>query len=190
VASFSFLLAMVAAYGLFVRYTTGYEMHPVLVEHAGQAMQATTAGQVAYLNPEAKQGDVLFSINANSGDILNFRMPCDCKVALGQGVREGLTVLPADVLLTILTNTTDLRIQALMSVEGLARAMKGDQVFLDLADGRSVAVQVIAGKTANTALLGGELFVPVEIIAPDEALNKADIGRYGQLRLTKRFFWN
>ena len=190
VALMSGALAVLAAYALFIRYTTGYEMHPVLVEHAGQAMQATTAGQIAYLNTQAAEGEVLFSINANSGDVLNFRMPCDCEVALNQGVREGLTVLPTDVILTILVNNLDLSIQALMSVEGMARAMQGDRVYLDLADGRSIEVSVIAGKSANSALLGGDLFVPVEIIAPKDALTEADIGRYGQLRLTKRFFWN
>ena len=45
-------------------------MHPVLIERVGQDMQATTAGQISYLNPDATKGEVLFSVNANSGDIL------------------------------------------------------------------------------------------------------------------------
>lgn len=190
VALLSATLAIWAASALFVRYTTGYEIHPVMVERSGQPMQATTAGQVSYLNPEAKKGEVLFSINANSGDVLNFQMPCDCEVILSQGVREGITVLPSDVILTILVNNLDLSIQTLMSIEGLARAMKGDRVFLDLADGRSIPVQVIAGKGANTAAMSGQLYVPVQIVAPQDALTDADIGKYGQLRLTKSVFWN
>ena len=89
-------------------------------------MQATTAGQISYLNTDAAKGEVLFSVNANSGDVLNFKMPCDCEIVLSQGVREGITVLPTDVILTILVNSLDLNVQALMSVEGLARAMKDD----------------------------------------------------------------
>lgn len=190
VAVFSGLLALTAAYSLYVRYTTGIEMHPVLIDRAGQPMQATTAGQISYLNPEAKQGEALFSINANSGDVLNFKMPCDCEVVLSQGVREGITVLPTDVILTILVNNFELNIQALMSVEGLARAMTGDRVYLDLADGRSIPVQVIAGKGANTASMSGELFVPVQLVSTEGTLTEDDIGKYGQLRLTKALFWN
>jgi len=153
-------------------------------------MQATTAGQVAYLNPAAKKGDVLFSINSNSGDVLNFKMPCDCEVTVSQGISEGVTVLPADVILTILVNSLALDVEALMSVEGLARAMKGDHVFLDLNDGRSIPVHVVAGKAAINAARGGELFVPVQLIAPSGMLTETDIGKYGQIRLTKAMPWN
>lgn len=190
VATVSGLLAIWAASALYVRYTTGHEMHPVLIEQAGQPMQATTAGQISYLNPDAAKGEVLFSVNANSGDVLNFKMPCDCEVVLSQGVREGITVLPTDVILTILVNSLDLSIQALMSVEGLSRAMKGDRVYLDMADGRSIPVQIIAGKGANTAAMSGQLFVPVQIVSKDNLLTEADIGKYGQLRLAKPHFWN
>ncbi len=190
VATLSGVLALWAASALYVRYTTGHELHPVLVEQAGQPMQATTAGQISYLNPEAGMGEVLFSVNANSGDVLNFKMPCDCNVVLSQGVSEGITVLPTDVILTILVNSVELNIQALMSVEGLSRAMKGDRVYLDMADGRSIPVQIIAGKGASTAAMSGQLFVPVQIVADDNLLTDADIGKYGQLRLTKPHFWN
>ena len=190
VAVVSAMLAIWAASTLYIRYTTGLEMHPVLIERVGQDMQATTAGQISYLNPDATEGEVLFSVNANSGDILNFKMPCDCDVILAQGVREGITVLPSDVILTILVNSFDLNIQALMSVEGLARAMTGDNVFLDLADGRSIPVDVIAGKGANAASMSGELFVPVQLVAQEGLLTEADLGKYGQLRLTKSHFWN
>jgi hypothetical protein len=190
VATASALLAIWAASALYVRYTTGIEMHPVLIERAGQPMQATTAGQIAYLNPAAPKGEVLFSINANSGDVLNFRMPCDCEVVLSQGVSEGVTVLPTDVIMTILVNNIDLSVQALMSVEGLARAMKGDRVILDMADGREIPVNVMAGTGANSAAMSGELFVPVQIVADEGVLSEADIGKYGQLRLVKSHFWN
>jgi hypothetical protein len=59
-----------------------------------------------------------------------------------------------------------------------------------MADGRSIPVEVIAGKGANSAAMGGELFVPVQIVATDGSLTEADVGKYGQLRLTKAYFWN
>ena len=190
VALCSGLLVLWAASALFTRYTTEYEMHPVLIERAGQPMQATTAGQVSYLNADAKMGEVLFSVNSNSGDILNFKMPCDCKAVIKQGISEGSTVLPNDVISTILVNNFDLRAQALMSVEGLTRTMKGDRAYLEMTDGRSVPVRVIAGSTANSAAMSGELFVPVQLVAEDGALTDADLGGFARLRLTKSYFWN
>ncbi len=189
VAVMSAGLIVLAASALYTRFTTGIEMHPVLIDQSGQIMRASAAGQVAYLNPDAKKGEVLFSVNSNSGDVLNFQMPCDCNVVVNQGVGEGTTVLPTDVILTILVNNVDVNIQALMSVEGLARAMKGDAVFLDMADGRSIPVTVVAGQTSNNAALSGELFVPVNLHAPEGALGEEDIGKFAQLRLTKQPFW-
>ena len=187
VAVLSATLAAAALYAFYVRFTTGHELHPVLVERAGQPLQATTAGQIAYLDPGAAKGEVLFSINSNSGDILNFRMPCDCDLALSQGIREGVTVLPTDIVATIQTGT-GLEIATLMSVEGFARAMRGDRVFLDLTDGRSIPVQVLANSASNAAAISGEVFLPVRLLAEDGSLTDADIGMYGQLRLRTAIF--
>lgn len=189
VAAMSAGLIIVAAAGLYSRFTTAIEMHPVLIDQAGQTMRASAAGQVAYLNPEAAKGEILFSVNSNSGDVLNFQMPCDCEVVVNQGIGEGTTVLPTDVILTILVNSLEVNIQALMSVEGLARAMKGDAVFLDMADGRSIPVNVVAGQTSNNAALSGELFMPVQLTAAEGALGQNDIGKFAQLRLKKKPFW-
>ncbi len=189
VAVMSAALIGLASTALYTRFTTAIEMHPVLIDQAGQIMRASTAGQVAYLNPAAMKGDILFSVNSNSGDVLNFQMPCNCEVVVNQGIGEGTTVLPTDVILTILVNNLEVNIQALMSVEGLARAMKGDAVYLDMADGRSIPVDVVAGQTSNSASLSGELFVPVQLHAPVGALGESDIGRFAQLRLTKQPLW-
>ena len=190
VAFLSAMLAFAAIYAFYVRFTTGYEMHPVVIERAGQPMQATTAGQIAYLDTTAGQGEVLFSINSNTGDILNFRMPCDCEIILTDGIREGVTVLPTDVVASILAPGTGLEVETLMSVEGFSRAMRGDRVFLDLTDGRSIPVHIAAKNTSNAAAISGEVFIPVRLMADDGLLSDADIGKYGQLRLRTAFFGN
>ena len=189
VVCLSTFLALWAAAGIYTRYTTGMEMHPVMIERAGQPMKATTAGQIAYLNPTAQKGEVLFSVNANSGDVLNFRMPCDCEAVVNQGVDEGLTVLPDDIIMTILVNSVDVDVKALMSVEGLARAMKGDRVYLDMADGRSIPVQVVASAAANAASLRGDPFVPVQLVPGEGVLSASDIGKFAQIRVTKELLW-
>ena len=190
VAFLSAMLAFAALYAFYVRFTTGYEMHPVVIERAGQPMQATTAGQIAFLDPSAGAGEVLFSINSNTGDILNFRMPCDCEVILTDGIREGVTVLPTDIVASILKSDTGIEVETLMSVEGFSRAMRGDRVFLDLTDGRSIPVQIMAKNTSNAAAISGEVFIPVRLQAEDGLLSEADIGKYGQLRLRTAFFGN
>ncbi len=100
VAFMSFAL-MLAAGGLMLsRAMQLEELRPVFIERAGKEMKATTAGQISYLNPEAKKGEVVFSINANSGDVLNFQLPCDCEISVTEGIFEGSTVLPFDAVLS------------------------------------------------------------------------------------------
>ena len=185
VAALSALLILTATVMLFKRYTTGYEMHPVFVERAGQKMRATAAGQISYLNPNAAKGEVLYSVNANTGNALNFMMPCDCEAVVTKGISKGTTVLQTDLILTIFINTSLIRAQTLMSIEGLNRAMNGDRVHMDLNDGRSIPVKVIASEATTAASLRGDLFVPVELVSEDGALTTKDIGKSARLRLSK-----
>ncbi len=185
VAALSVLLIVAAAGVLFKRSTTGFEMHPVFIEQAGQKMRATAAGQISYLNPQAAKGDVLYSVNANTGNVLNFMMPCDCEVVVTKGISEGTTVLQTDLILTIFVNTSEIRAQTLMSIEGLNRAMNGDQVHMDMNDGRSIPVTVIASEATTAASMRGDLYVPVELVSVDGALTTEDIGKSARLRLSK-----
>ncbi|WP_168797969.1 hypothetical protein [Pacificoceanicola onchidii] len=185
VAAISGLLILTAAFVLFTRYTTAHEMHPVFVERSGQMMRATAPGQISYLNPEAAKGEVVFSINANTGDVLNFMMPCDCEAIVSKNISEGATVLQTDLILTIFVNTSEIRVQTLMSIEGLNRAMNGDVVTMDLNDGRSVRVDVIASEATTAASMRGDLFVPVELVPEEGALTSEDIGKSARVRLSK-----
>ncbi len=51
---------------MYSRLTETYEPRPVFIERDGQLMRATTEGQIAYINPAARQGEVVFSINSNA----------------------------------------------------------------------------------------------------------------------------
>ncbi|MEM9248566.1 MAG: hypothetical protein AAGB05_07695 [Pseudomonadota bacterium] len=186
VALLSICLLAAAAAVVAVRYTTGTEMHPVFVERAGQQMRATVAGQMVYLDPSARQGEVLYAINSNAGDVLNFRMPCDCDVEVAAGMREGTTVLPTDKIMTIFNNSEGVRAQTLMSIEGLSRAMSGDLVHMDLSDGRRMAVTVLADSATTSASMRGDLFVPVELVPIEGALTQEDVGKTARVRLSHR----
>jgi mannuronan synthase len=184
----SVTMILVATNILFSRATQSYEPRPVFVERTGQDMKATTAGQVSFLNPNAKKGEVVFSINSNAGDVLNFQLPCDCEVVVTEGIYEGSTVLPIDSILSFFEPTTSVRVQTQMSIEGLSKVMTGEQAYLDLNDGRTIPVRVVLTSATNTASLRGDLFVPVRLMAPEGTLTPEDIGKAGQLRLSKAWF--
>ena len=188
VAVMSMTLIVVAAGVIANRYTQSYESRPVFVERLGNEMRASTAGQVAFLNPQAKKGEVVFSINANTGDVLSFQLPCDCEVAVTKGIFVGATVLPIDSILSFFGTTVEPSVETQMSIEGLARAMSGDTAYLDMADGRSIRVAVVATSATNAAALQGDLFVPVDLVPDAGVLGPDDIGKSARLRLSKSLF--
>jgi hypothetical protein len=188
VAVMSLTIIVAAANHLYDRATQTLEPRPVFIERVGQDMRATTAGQVVYLNTQAKAGEVVFSINSNSGDVLNFQLPCDCEVVVTQGIFEGATVLPIDVILTFFDSTVGVSVETQMSIEGLAKAMNGERAFLDINDGRSVPARIVVTSATNAAAASGELFVPVQIEVPPGVLTEEDIGKAARLRLSRSPF--
>jgi hypothetical protein len=188
VALLSIVLMLGAGKIMYDRYTQSYESRPVFVERLGNEMKATAAGQVALLNPNAKKGEVVFSINSNTGDVLSFQLPCDCEVQVTKGIFEGSTVLPFDTILSFFGSTTEINVETQMSIEGLAKAMSGETAYLDMNDGRTIPVQVVVNSATNAASLRGDLFVPVDLVPPEGALGKDDIGKSATLRLSKSWF--
>ncbi len=188
VAVMSLSLILFTATLLFNRATQTVEVRPVFIERVGKEMRATTAGQVSYLNPAAKQGEVVFSINSNAGDVLNFQLPCDCEVTVMEGVFEGATVLPIDVILSFFDSNVGVRVETQMSIEGLGKAMNGERAFLDISDGRTIPVRVLVTSATNAAAARGDIFVPVTLVPADGALTVGDIGKSAQLRLSRSPF--
>lgn len=185
VLTLSAVIAMVAAVVVFSRYTTGHEMHPVFVDRAGQQLRATVGGQIGFVNPEARQGDIVFSVNSNSGDVLNFQMPCDCEIAMQPGIAAGSTVLPADLVATVYQGDAPIDVNTMISVSGLSRAMRGDHLWLDFPGGRSVEVQAVPSAATRAATMSGDVFLPVTLQPVEEAsLSPEDTGTSARLRIT------
>lgn len=185
VAVMSLTLIFATANVLLSRLTQSYEPRPVFIERTGKDMKATTAGQVAYLNPAAKKGEVVFTITANTGDELNFQLPCDCEVKVTEGIFEGATVLPIDSILSFFEPTVGVKVQTQMSIEGLSKVMSGERAFLDVTDGRNIPVAVTITSATNAASMRGDLFVPVTLTPAAGALTADDIGKTARLRLSK-----
>ena len=187
-AVMSLTLIAVAANVMIRRYTQSYESRPVFIERLGNEMKASTAGQVAFLNPKAKSGEVVFSINSNTGDVLSFQLPCDCEVIVTKGIFVGATVLPIDSILSFFGSTTEPNVETQMSIEGLAKAMSGDTAYLDMDDGRTIQVTVVPTSATNAAALQGDPFVPVDLVPAPGVLVPEDIGKSARLRLSKSLF--
>jgi alginate biosynthesis protein Alg44 len=188
VAGLSLCLMLATGAVLLSRLTQSYESRPVFIERTGMDMKATTAGQVGYLNPAAKKGEVVFSINSNTGDVLNFQLPCDCEVSVTEGIFEGSTVLPIDSILSFFEPTRGVSVKTQMSIEGLAKAMSGETAYLDISDGRTVPVRVVLTSATNAAADRGDPFVPVRLVPEDGVLGQEDIGKAARLRLSKSWF--
>ena len=185
VAIISLVVAFFAATVVFSRYTTDYEMHPVFIDQAGLAMKASVAGQVTFIDPEAKPGDVAYSIASTTGDVLSFQMPSDGAVNVSEDIFEGATVLPDDLIMTIFDNTPDVRLRTMISIDGLRRAMLGDVARIEMNDGRVLPVSVQVRPTTRTATLQGDLYVPVDLAVIGEKLGPSDINKSARLRLSK-----
>lgn len=185
VAVASLLLVLVAAAVVFTRYNSAYEMHPVFIDRSGLPMQATVAGQVTYLNPNATIGEVAYSIASNTGDVLSFQMPQSGEVIVANDMFEGATVLPTDLILTILDNTSVLRLRTLISIQGLTRALQGDAATIELSDGRKLAATVQVRDTTRAATLRGDLFVPIDLTVNGGGLTPSETNLSARLRLSK-----
>ncbi|RVT85743.1 hypothetical protein DXV76_08320 [Rhodobacteraceae bacterium CCMM004] len=184
----SVALIALAGHAVLNRYLTSYEPRPVFIVRSGDEMRATSGGQITYLDTEASEGEVIYSVSANSGDTLNFMMPCDCDIVLKDGIYEGATILPSDPILTLFDSNVEVRVQAQMSIEGLSKAMNGEQVYLDLADGREVPVRVVQTSATNAAAAKGDLYLPVVLLAKDGALDIDDVGMPARVRLSRSLF--
>lgn len=186
IALASLVIAFLAASVVFGRYTTAYELHPVFIDRAGQAMQATVAGQLTYLDADAAVGEVAYTVAAVTGDVLSFQMPSEGEVQIASEIYEGATVLPEDLILTIFDDSDSLRLRTLISIEGLTRALQGDPAIIELNDGREFAVEVQVRDTTRSAAMKGDLFVPVDLaVRGGEGLTSSDINKSARLRLSK-----
>ncbi|MBU2981408.1 hypothetical protein KO498_06230 [Lentibacter algarum] len=181
----SLIIAFAAGTVVFSRYTSTYEMHPVFIDRAGLAMQATVAGQVTYVDPDAAVGEVAYSIASTTGDVLSFQMPQEGEVAIASNIYEGSTVLPSDLILTIFNDSSALRLRTLISIEGLTRTLTGDIAAIEMADGRKMAVEIVVNDTTRAAALRGDIFVPVDLTVTDYELGPSEVNKSARLRLSK-----
>ncbi|MCE0506957.1 hypothetical protein LR948_16425 [Roseivivax sp. GX 12232] len=116
-------------------FTTSIDT-PGRVLPSGQAMRATADGQIAFLNPEAAQGEVLYSIDTSDGETLSFAKPCDC-AARPLNIAEGSTVLAGEPLIALRRAEGGMVVEADIPSALLFDIQRSGAVEVELANGLS-----------------------------------------------------
>ncbi|MGR3837778.1 MAG: hypothetical protein ACU0A2_05445 [Cognatishimia sp.] len=128
-----------------------YGPHPVVFAHSEQALRATVSGQIVALNPNARAGEIGYTLMGNTGELVSPRMPCNCLSEASEGVFVGATVMAGEPVLNIRDRHAPIEATVTLSQRGLAHHLAGARAELLLRDGRVVPVELATrGKDAAT----------------------------------------
>lgn len=167
----SLALAVIAGSLILNRVLFAYEPRPVTLEPAGQAVRATAAGQLSYVDTNATPGKVLYSVLANSGDLISVRMPCDCTVLPGESFAEGATVLPGETLVRLVESEAGLEAETMLTFAGSTRLAEGDAAQLVFDDGQIVPVTLTMKpeRAAQSGTVAAQVNLPTGLDRPSGA---------------------
>lgn len=170
-------------YHIFVHRVPGL----ATVTPSGLPLTAPEAGQIAYVDPNAGEGAVVFSLQSARGGMLNFSNPCDCQVVLTENGAVGATVLPGTPIAYVKTGDAGPTIKVIMpdalakmllfGAEAHASLPNGDDLPLTV---RDVRAEEGASGTAAT----------VTFSAAADALTADDIGKTVALTVTSKPYAN
>ncbi|TPW27671.1 hypothetical protein FJU08_19745 [Martelella alba] len=112
------------------------------IEPVGLPLRAPEAGQIVYVNDQAAQGDVVFSLQSVRGEALNFTNPCDCSVFVTPYGETGATVLPGEVIAYVEKGGDEPVLKATMPSDLTKKLMFGGRAVAILPDGSKVALNL------------------------------------------------
>ncbi len=172
-------LALIALNLAHQRVVFSYEARPVTIMAPGQTLLATAAGQLTYVDPDARKGEVVYSILANSGDYLSVKMPCDCTVLPMRSFVEGATIMRGTPIARLASGSEGLVANTEISAEGAVKLVAGQTAELVLADGTILPVTPEILPSPQD----GKATVPVEMVLDDTAGVSA--GQVARLRFRR-----
>ena len=144
----------------------------------GMTLRAISAGQIEFLNPEAKAGQPLFSIKAVSGDSITVSMPCDCRVIPGQLV-TGETVLAGEPVVQVSAADARPIVHTRLNARGVRELAGGARVEIVLPGGRRVGATYSAPTFSGTAAAQDA----VEVTLIPGGVTLADLGQPVSVRV-------
>ena len=153
---------------------------PGRVMQDGMTLGAIAAGQLDYVNLEASEGEVAFSIRTTSGDLLSIAMPCTCTAQL-LGTSVGATVQAGDALMTVSAPDAPVIITTQATADELLAMAFADHVAIRFADGSEFRARA---ETENLRGQSGDALVPVRLV-PDEPLPPSRAGQLGALTIIR-----
>jgi alginate biosynthesis protein Alg44 len=146
----------------------------------GQHLRAVANGQISYLNTKAAKGEVVYTIQAVSGDTLSINMPCDCKILPG-AITEGSTVLAGDTVAEAVQQNATPVVLATVSPEQSKLLVGGDVAQLRFQDGSLAYAKLATGsRSLAPAGNGGEVRA---VLAPTSPVNQEAIGTPVSIRI-------
>jgi len=185
IAGMSLGLIAIASNVVHDRFVFSYEPRPVVISQGGETLRATSAGQITYTNNQAGQGDVIYSISANSGNLLSVRMPCDCEVQPLAEFYEGATILTGTPLVRLMSDDVEIDIRTFISSEGAARIISGDAAELELADGSVLPVDVTLIEQSADASGQSNEMLAAELTFSDANETQPQVGDIARLRFRR-----
>lgn len=120
---------------------------PAVTTMEGLTLAATATGQIDFLNPGAKAGEVAFAIRANTGQTLSVVLPCDCQVQV-LGVEAGSTVFAGDPILRVSPPEAGIALTGSAQPDELLDLARAGSVEVTFADGREVTAHLASLGTA------------------------------------------
>jgi mannuronan synthase len=126
-----------------------------VVTRGGEPMRAIAPGQVAYLNPAAAKGEIIYSIRTASGDTLSVVMPCDCEAA-ATGLSEGSTVLSGEAIVELLRPGATPSVAAVVDFAQAKNLLDGDVAELQFAGGGTLTTKLTDGGVTILPLPGSD----------------------------------
>jgi alginate biosynthesis protein Alg44 len=163
---------------VFQRVFTEHLSAPVIAGYEGRTLAATATGQIDFLEPEARAGEVAFAIRANTGQVYSVVMPCDCRVE-ALGVAAGSTVFAGDPVLRVSARDAGVVLTGFALPEETLDLARAQSVDLKFADGGHVLARLAPGGIGPAA--PGEP-VPVRLV-PDGPIPEARLGQLAQATL-------
>lgn len=145
---------------------------------AGQVLRATADGQIAYLDLDAPQGEVLYAIDTSGGETLSVAAPCDCEVR-AMGLSEGSTVLAGEPVVTVSDEAAPAIVEARLPERAIFAIQRAGAVEVTLPDGSSFGATV---ESIGARDRDGNADVR---LSPAVALPDAALGRMARLSISK-----
>lgn len=180
------LAAGLVAATLTLVYVRSYQVTlpvPARIVAEGQVLTALAAGQIDYLNPEAAEGDVAFTLRADGGQVLAVAMPCACTATV-EGLALGSTVQAGDPVMTVHPEGAPMTARVNVPAERMFDLAAAESATLTLPDGRRIAARPVLPLPTPAAREGDT--VPVTFVAETDVLGAELSGALAEVTLTKR----